>query len=186
MESNTISYWLVRPPDRPPLGLACPTEPGFPQSQLIRARVRRQRVVSWEPHRLEVREGELGDLQPSVDGLLLCSDRLRASLQAASAPADVAQWLPVDITTPDGGTLPYWILLFPDPQPISDVDLAGPGVPFVPTPDFERMRSRAVFGLTSFSHFYVRSEVREAIERAGADAGIHWHRPRWSTASPGP
>lgn len=176
-------FWVVRPPDRPPVGLAYPADPSFPAFDLNRATIRRQRFgPSWERQRLEVREGAMGDLQPSVDRLLLCSARLKAELDAAKSAEDVLEWLPVSISSPDGAVLPYWILLFPDPQPISDEDLAAAGVPFVPTPDFERMKGRRVFRLSNFSYFYVRENVREQLKRAGADYGIQWHRPLWESA----
>lgn len=180
----SIDYWMGMPFNSAPFGLAYPASPDFPVFELQRASIRRVPYGSWEVQALEVRDGELADLQPSIDRLLVCSDRLKIELDDAKSPNDHLEWLPISMRSPDGGVFDYWLLLFPDPQPISDSDLSSSGVPFTPTPDFGRMAGRAIFRLTGLTSFYVRSDVRDRLTRAEVDLGIDWVRPSWAGAQP--
>jgi len=77
-------------------------------------------VRDWVPPRLDLVDGEFPDYLASDLGCRLCSDRMRQVLASAASPADVLQWLPVEVSR-GGDSRRYWLLHFPEP-----VEALGP------------------------------------------------------------
>src|SRR5919106_6663081 len=87
------------------------------------------KVESWEEWEYRLKDGGFADYQNDTGGFRLCSERLRAVLDALASPKDVLQWLPVWVTAESGERRRYWILHFPEQPDLLDwsqTEMLGP------------------------------------------------------------
>jgi hypothetical protein len=86
----------------------------------------RGELTSWTPLELVIRPGEWegppGDYVNSDLIVRLCSKRLRHLLDNLRSEVDKVQWLPAYVTDMDGNRVEYFVLHFPEPPDVLDMD----------------------------------------------------------------
>ncbi|MBD3673729.1 MAG: hypothetical protein HUJ26_09420 [Planctomycetaceae bacterium] len=126
-------------------------------------------VEDWEPLVLRLTEGESCDYLSSNLGCRLCSGKLKNIFEDGAASTDKLQWLPVEVQS-DAESLTYWILHFPDPPDVLDLEKSILAGDFVVKPVFarEKLYDHAVFSYPEAGEltFFVSEPVKCTIENA--------------------
>ena len=84
-------------------------------------------ITSWEPLELVIKPGEWegppGDFVHSdIGGMRICSNRLKDLLEDLCPKIDKVQWLPVYVTDLAGKREECFILYFPEPPDVLNMD----------------------------------------------------------------
>jgi hypothetical protein len=164
----SMEYFRVYWKDSPRFGLADAAD--RPRSEAKRVKWRKDDLTDWTEWEYTLTEGGFSDYQPESDGLRLCSDVLRRTLDAAKGPKDRLQWLPVWVTDDKRDRRRYWVLHFPEPADVLRTELIGTGANQRPQQvlDAAKLSGREVLPTPdgSFVSFLVSERARAAIERA--------------------
>ncbi len=95
-------WFIVRPADAlfEPIGVDRDRD-------LLRKLRKTEPITDWIERRYKPREGEPVDFPFELDGMRLCSDRLREAIDAAKGPKDALEWLPA-VLEHAGEEYRYW------------------------------------------------------------------------------
>jgi hypothetical protein len=141
-------------------------------------------VNNWGPFVFELRDGRFGDYLACEISLRLCSQRLRDILQQKASPDDVLQWLDIQIRR-GSEERQYFVLHFPEPRDVLDKEhtVYGANERSVIKPAFSKRLCEKYNIFPSprkgGQGFFIRAQVKEAIEAAKCTGMEFWGRPEY-------
>lgn len=125
-------------------------------------------ITDWATLQLDLVDGAFPDYLASDLGCRICSDRMRNILDSLALPADVLQWLPIQVVSGDV-IRSYWVLHFPEPVEALGKRTIWQG-DFVVKPvlSVTRLNGHAVLTYPGAEGvgFVVNAEVKGALESA--------------------
>ncbi len=165
-------YFKVLPPDDiREAGLASTDFPGNVWYPLLDKVMDGGSIEDWQAPEYTLKGSILVDYQPEVNGLRLCSEKMKRVLEDVTGPQDTIQWLPAVIKDDAGHRHPYWVLHFPDRPDILDVEeteyRASP-LPVKAAISQKRAEGRHVMWSPDGSTvaFVVSEETKDELEKA--------------------
>jgi hypothetical protein len=136
-------------------------------------------VTSWNPLELVVRPGEWGgplaDYVNSDLGVRLCSRRFKDLLDDVRSEIDKVQWLPVFVTNLEGKRIEYYILHFPEPPDVLNLDPGETiyddesGVLIRPCLSLNKAGQHKLFNIPGLE---IATIVDESVKQASEAAGM--------------
>lgn len=139
----------------------------------------RGEITFWTPLEFVVKPGEWGgplaDFVNSNLPVRLCSKRLKDLLESLRSEADNVQWLPVYVTDVEGKRVEHYILHFPEPPDVLNLDPgetiydAESGVLIRPCLSRSKVENHRLFNIPGLE---IATVVDETVKRALEGAGM--------------